>query len=154
MFHRNENTGEVNTQNATCSSGSIEWHYPAGRIRLHFPDVPGQLCITRGIAAYDDVISRVYLENGDQPQDLQFDSGASSNRRYAGTYLRGIILANLVQFLKILFYRRNSMRRPPGRRSDSGVCGTSKHAHLHGFLWIRSQIPRPERLRQTPCILQ
>lgn len=87
MFHRNENTGEGNTQNATCSSGSIEWHYPAGRIRLHFPDVPGQLCITRGIAAYDDVISRVYLENGDQPQDLQFDSGASSNRRYAGTYM-------------------------------------------------------------------
>lgn len=74
----NENTGEVNTQNATCPSGSIEWHYPAGRIRLHFPDVPGQLCITRGIAAYDDVISRVYLENGDQPQDLQFDSDGTA----------------------------------------------------------------------------
>eukprot|EP00105_Crassostrea_gigas_P008861 XP_011423575.1 PREDICTED: uncharacterized protein LOC105325622 [Crassostrea gigas] len=74
----NENTGEVNTQNATCSSGSIEWHYPAGRIRLHFPDVPGQLCITRGIAAYDDVISRVYLENGDQPQDLQFDADGTA----------------------------------------------------------------------------
>lgn len=78
MFYRStsENNGEVNTQNATCSSGGIEWHYPEGRIRLHFSDVPGQLCITRGIAAYDDVISRVYLETGDQTQDLQFDAGA------------------------------------------------------------------------------
>lgn len=151
MFHRNENTGEVNTQNATCSSGGIEWHYPQGRIRLHFPDVPGQLCITRGIAAYDDVITRVYLENGDQPQDLQFDAGASYKELCMFTIKR-YSLNSVITFP--LFYRRDSMRRPPWRRCDSGVCGTSKHAHLHGFLWVRSQITRPGRHGQTPCILQ
>ncbi|XP_022340476.1 uncharacterized protein LOC111135062 [Crassostrea virginica] len=64
-------------QNASCSSGSIVWHYPEGTIRVHFPHVPDQVCITRGIAAYDDVISRVYLENGDIEQELQFSADGS-----------------------------------------------------------------------------
>lgn len=154
MFYRStsENNGEVNTQNATCSSGGIEWHYPEGRIRLHFSDVPGQLCITRGIAAYDDVISRVYLETGDQLQDLQFDAGASYKDVMHFHNKEIFFLNSIINFP--LFYRRDSMRRPRGRSCYSGVCGTPKHADLHGFLWIRSQITRPGRHGQTPCILQ
>ncbi|XP_062568683.1 uncharacterized protein LOC134230844 [Saccostrea cucullata] len=71
-------TRGVQTKNSTCTSGSILWNYPEGRIRVHFSDVPDQLCITRGIAAEDDVITNVYYEDGEIARDLQFNADGRS----------------------------------------------------------------------------
>ncbi|XP_061178381.1 uncharacterized protein LOC133187023 [Saccostrea echinata] len=78
-------TQDVQTQNTTCSSGSIIWQYPEGRIRVHFPNVPDQLCITRGIAADDDIITNVYYEDGEQAHDLQFNADGRSCFNPTGT---------------------------------------------------------------------
>ncbi|XP_048744654.2 uncharacterized protein LOC125657854 [Ostrea edulis] len=68
------NTPEIATKNTSCSSGSILWNYPEGRIRVQFLNVPDQVCITRGVAAYGDVISNIYYENGDRHEGLQFNA--------------------------------------------------------------------------------
>ncbi|XP_062603615.1 uncharacterized protein LOC134265424, partial [Saccostrea cucullata] len=78
-------TQDIQTKNSTCTSGFIEWIYPEGRIRVHFPDVPDQLCITRGIAAEDDVITNVYYEDGEQARDLQFNADGRSCFNPTGT---------------------------------------------------------------------